>query len=114
VLCCRQLFYFNPIDRLEKYITRRKVAVQCSWPNLCLFGDVVQAGVRAGAGERLLGHLQNALAITLRISARLSPNGLRTFCHQKILQPEIASGYPIYGFGDTLRFIETAAARQDP
>jgi hypothetical protein len=41
-----------------------------------MFGDIVQAGVPAKAGKRLLRHLQNALAVPLRIGARLSLDGL--------------------------------------
>jgi len=37
-----------------------------------LFGDVVQTGICARPGERFLGHFQNALAIPLRVAARLS------------------------------------------
>jgi hypothetical protein len=37
-----------------------------------LCGNVVEAGVSARSRERLLGHFQNALAVPLRICARLS------------------------------------------
>ncbi len=48
------------------------MAIQSPRPNACLFGDVVQAGVCARPGERLLGDLQNAFAIPQRVGARLS------------------------------------------
>ena len=72
LLGCGQLFHLSPIDRFDQCIARRKVAIQSSRSNACLFGDVVEAGVRAGPGKRLLRHLQNALAVPLRVGARFS------------------------------------------
>jgi hypothetical protein len=48
------------------------VAIQGPRPNTCLFGDVVQAGICARPGERILGDFQNAFAIPLRVGAGLS------------------------------------------
>ena len=60
------------IDRFDQGVSRGKVAIQSSRSHPCLFGNVVQAGVRARAGKRLLRHLQNALAVALRVGARFS------------------------------------------
>ena len=38
----------------------------------CFSGDVVEAGVCAGAGKRLLRYFKNAFAIPLRVTARLT------------------------------------------
>jgi hypothetical protein len=51
------------------------VAIQSSGSYTCLFGDIVQAGVRAETGKRLLRHFQNASAVPLRIRARFSLGG---------------------------------------
>src|SRR5262249_12261919 len=75
-LCSSYFFYLGPIDRLEKRIARRKMAVQSSRPNPSLCGDVVQAGICARPGERLLGYFQNAFSVTLRIGAQLTPGRL--------------------------------------
>jgi hypothetical protein len=40
----RELFHLRPIDRLQKRIARRKVAIQSARSDAGLFGDVVQAG----------------------------------------------------------------------
>src|SRR5579862_3267136 len=55
------------------------MAVQSPRPNSCLFGDVVQARICARPGERLLGDLQNAFAIPLRVRAGLSAVRWGTF-----------------------------------
>ncbi len=39
-------------------------------------GDVVQAGVGAAAGKRLLRHLQNALAVPQRVGTTRRPGAL--------------------------------------
>jgi len=54
------------------------MAVQRTGAHLGLLGNFVQAGFRAIPGERLLGYLQNAVAIPLRIGARFSGGGLNT------------------------------------
>jgi hypothetical protein len=74
------------------------VAIQSSRPNTRLFSNVVEAGVRAGPGKRLLRHLQNALAVPLRIGARFAKSSLSILGghSQKKLQPETLSGYLIY------------------
>lgn len=71
-----QLFHFTPIDRFDQGVSGGKVTVQSSGSNSCLFGNIVQAGVRAKTCKRLLRHLQNTLAVPLRIRARLSGDGL--------------------------------------
>ena len=42
-------------------------------------GDVVKARLCAGAGKRLLRYFQNAFAIPLRVTARLTNGSLFTF-----------------------------------
>ena len=71
-----QLFHFTSIHRFDQGIARGKVTIQSPSSNACLFGDIVQAGVGAKTGKRLLRDLQNALAVPLSICARLSPDGL--------------------------------------
>ena len=77
-LRCRrsQLFHFTPIDRFDQGVARGKVTIQSSGSDTRLFGNIVQAGVGAKAGKRLLRHFQNALAVALRVCARLSLGGL--------------------------------------
>ena len=48
------------------------MAIQGSWPYAGRFGDVIQAGFRAMAGEGILGNFQNTLAVTLGVRARLT------------------------------------------
>jgi hypothetical protein len=43
------------------------MAVQSPRSYTGLFGNVVQAGIRAQPGERLPGHFENTVAIPLRI-----------------------------------------------
>src|SRR6202521_1943790 len=59
------------------------MAIQSPRPNTCLFGDVVQAGICARPGKRLLGDFQNALAIPLGIGARLTRGRLGAFRRHK-------------------------------
>jgi lactam utilization protein B len=73
------------------------VAIQSSRSDACLFGNVVEAGIRAGPGKRLLRHLQNALAVPLRVGARFSwGHFLILGRHKNKLQPETVSGYHMY------------------
>jgi hypothetical protein len=67
------------VDGLEKGIARPKVTVQGSRSDARVFGNVVQAGVCAVPCERLLGDLQNALAIPLGIGAQLMRGGWERF-----------------------------------
>jgi len=72
------------------------VAVQSSRSNSCVFGDVVESGIRAGPSKRLFCHLQNPLAVASRVGPRLSWGNLQTLgWHIKKLQPEAFSGYLI-------------------
>jgi len=71
-----QLFHFTPIDRFDQGVSGGKVTVQGSRAHFRLFGDLVQAGIRTKTCKRLLRYLQNTLAVSLRIRARLSGNGL--------------------------------------
>ena len=71
-----QLFHFTPIDRFDQGVSRGKVTIQSARAHFRLFGNVVQAGVRTKTGKRLLRRLQNALAVPLRIRARLSGDEL--------------------------------------
>ena len=97
LLGCGQFFHLCPIDRFDQCVSRRKVAIQSSRSDACLFSDVVEAGIRARPGKRLLRHLQNALAVPLRIGARFSWGNFLMFGrHKKKLQPETVSGYLIY------------------
>ncbi len=77
-LACRrsQLFHFTPINRFDQGIAGGKVTIQSSGSHSRLSGNIVQAGVSAKSSKRLLRHLQNALAVSLRIRARLSLGGL--------------------------------------
>src|SRR5258708_5967516 len=68
-----QLLYLSAINGFDQRIACRKVAIESSRSNACVFGDIIQAGVCAGPGKRLLGDVQNALAIALRISPGPSP-----------------------------------------
>ena len=74
--CRGQLFHFTPIDRFDQGVSRGKVTIQSARAHFRLFGNVVQAGVRTKTGKRLLRRLQNALAVPLRIRARLSGDEL--------------------------------------
>jgi len=74
-LCSGHLFHFASVDRFDQGVPRGKVAIQSSGSYTCLFGDIVQAGVRAETGKRLLRHFQNASAVPLRIRARFSLGG---------------------------------------
>ena len=74
--CCRQLLHLSLVDRLDECISCGKVAIQRSGSDARPSGDVVQTGVSAQARKRLLRNLQDALAIPLRIRARLSRRGL--------------------------------------
>ncbi len=69
--CRRQFLHLSPVDRLDECVTRRKVAIERPGSDASLSGDVVQAGVCAEAGKRFFRNFQNALAIPLRIRARL-------------------------------------------
>src|SRR5258708_28232761 len=59
-LCCRQLFHFRLINRLNQRIAAWEVAIQSPRSDTRLFGDVVQTGVGAVTGEFLPGPFQNA------------------------------------------------------
>jgi hypothetical protein len=50
-----------------------------SGSDLCFFGDVVEAGVRAGPGEGLLRLLQNAIAFAVCVGARFSRGNFLSF-----------------------------------
>ena len=78
-LRCGQFFHFTPIDCFDQCVSGGKVTIQSSGSNASLFGDIVQAGVRAETGKRLLRHFQDALAIPLRIRARFSRGGCEKF-----------------------------------
>ena len=71
-LCRSQLFHFTAIDRFDECVSRGKMAIESSGSYAGLFGDIVEAGVRAKTGKRLLRHLQNSLAVPLRVGTRLS------------------------------------------
>src|SRR5207302_105075 len=74
-----------------------------------LFSDVVQAGVCARAGELLLRHFQDVLAIALRVRAELSVDRWRaSVSHLKISKKTCNRRHSpvIYLFGGTLHFIK--------
>ena len=62
-----QVFHFTPIGGFNQGVSGRKVTVQSAGSDARLFGNVVQAAIRAKAGKRLLCSFQNELAIALRI-----------------------------------------------
>src|SRR5207237_717800 len=104
LLGCSQFFHLSPIDRFDQCISRRKVAIQSSRSNTCLFGDVVEAGVRAEPSKRLLRHLQNALAVPLRVGARFSRGRVRILGRHK---KKVATG-------DSLRLSYLLIRRHSP
>ncbi len=64
-----QLFQFLSVNRFEKFFPSRKVTIQSARSDARLFGDFVQAGIRARTSKRLPGNFEDALAIALRIGA---------------------------------------------
>jgi len=79
------------------------VAIQSSRSNPSPFGDVIEAGVRAGPSKRLLRHLQNALAVPLRIGARFSRGNFLSF-----------GGHKKVATGGSLRLSYLVIRRQSP
>ena len=90
-----QLFHFTAIHRFDQGIARGKVTIQSSRAHARLFGDIVQAGVGAKAGKRLLRHLQYALAVPLRIACAAFAGRVVNVSSPcaKYLQPETVSDY---------------------
>ena len=76
LFCGRQFFYLGAINGLQKCMPGRKVAIQGTRSNTCLFGDVIQAGVCPGPGKRLFRHLQDARPTALGIGAGLAAGRL--------------------------------------
>ena len=74
-----QLFYFGAIDRFDQRVAGRKMAIQSSRAHPRFFGNVVQAGAGAVAGEGLLGHFQHARAVALSVGARFAVGGFGPF-----------------------------------
>lgn len=64
------------IDRADQVIAGRKVSVERTRSNAGFFGDVVETGVGAMAGEGLFGDFEEALAIAERVRAGLARRGL--------------------------------------
>jgi hypothetical protein len=80
VLSCRQPFHLSSIDRFNQGIAGGKVTIQSSTYGASLPGDVVEAGIRAKSGKRVLGPFKNPLTVAqsvcARFSARLAGRGL--------------------------------------
>jgi hypothetical protein len=51
----------SPIDRFDPCVSGRKVAIQSPRSDACLFGHVIEAGVRAGPGKRPIQQLNRSL-----------------------------------------------------
>ncbi len=69
LLRCGELFDFTAVDGLDEGVASRKVAIEGGIPDARPAGDVVKARICAIPGEDVLGYLQDAFAITLRIRA---------------------------------------------
>src|SRR5271154_1089466 len=67
-------FHLGPVNRDEQVLTRGKVSIQSPRSDTRFLGDILQACVRAGAGELLFCCFQDACAVPLRVRAR----GLRS------------------------------------
>ena len=98
-------FDLGAIDRFEQRLARRKVAVQGAGADTSLLRDVVQVDFAVRSGKGIFRHLEDALAVSLRVCSRLSRGGFGTFrCHLKFFCNRRPSPI-IYYSGDILRFI---------
>jgi len=99
---CRELFDFAAVDGCDEIVAGWEVPVECGIADARSACDVVEARSRSVAGENVFGHLKDALAVALRVSAGFAGRGRgwKLFVRhernqQNFLQPGTLPSYPI-------------------
>jgi len=67
-----ELFDFGAVDSFDEGVAGGEVAVERARADAGLASDLIEAGGRAITGKDLLGKLENALTVALRVNARLA------------------------------------------